>query len=197
MAKVEIKGLDKLQKNIMKLLKNDLATKKTLDDIGASVVARVQSMARSGFTLFSGKKTKLKKLSKSYVAMRQGAVKFRTMPSGHVVGFQEPDPALKDVDPEFFNPSLSQLTFTGQMLRALGFKSEKYKVSVEIKDGIRWPVQTGGKAQKTLTNKEVADFVAKQGRPFLGLDKQGVARVKKILLDSIRKAIINNRLGRR
>lgn len=187
MARVKIKGLDKLGKKIKTLIKNDIATQKTLDDIGKMVVERIRAYARSGSTMHSGKKSRLKKLSKSYIEMRQGALKFRKI-NGVSVPLAEPDERLEEVDPEFFEPSKSQLTFTGQMLRGLTFLSRKTEVDIFVNEEKR-----SGKYEK-LTNAEVAAHVAKNGRPFLGLDKQGVARVKKILLDNLRKAIVKKRL---
>lgn len=190
MAKVTIQGLDKLEKKIKQLLKDEIATKDTLEQIGELTIERIKAFARSGYSLYQGKKEKLKKLSKSYLDMRHGMIKFRTI-NGKKVPFNEADERLNEVDPDYFDPGKSQLTFTGQMLRALGYKAEKTQVVISVNDNKR-----AGKYKK-LTNKQVADHVANNGRPFLGLDKLGVDRIKNILKANIRKAIINNRLNKR
>lgn len=177
-----VKGLDAVIRNITKLLDDEAKSKKTLMEISDFVIGRIQGFARSGFSLVGGKKKKFKKLSKSYIAMRQGAVKFRTLPNGVVVGFQEPDERLKEVDSEFFTPDLSQVTFTGQMLRAIKGVISGNKLTISVDSSRR-----SGKYE-TLDNAQVAKHVADNGRAFMGLDKLGFARVKSIILDNFRKS---------
>jgi len=181
MAKVKILGLDNLLSRIELAIRKDVATNKLLTDVGEFIVERVRATTRSGKSLSTGKK--LKRLSKSYIEMRQGIVKFRTI-NGRRVPFQEPDERLKEVDTQFFSPDYSNLTFTGQMLRALRYitNSTAAMVVVDVKDSSR-----RGKYEK-LTNDVVAQYVADNGRPFVALDKTGVARVKAIIKDGIRKS---------
>jgi len=163
-----------------------------LEDIGKFSLERIRATVRSGYSLDGDKKHKLKKLSESYKDVRRGALKFRNI-NGKTVVMPEADERLKEVDVQFFDPDLSNLTFTGQLMKALGFKTQpsRRSVIVEVEDSSR-----KGKYEK-LTNKEVAKHVSDNGRPFLGLDKTGVARINAIVKAFIRKEIIKQRLRKR
>lgn len=167
-----------------------------LNQIGIFARDRIRSTVRSGYSLDGDKKKKLKKLSESYKDMRRGAVKFRTLGRGasrQVIASQEFDEKLNEVDVTYFQPDLSNLTFTGQLMKALTYLIEPRNKLVEIfiNDDKRV-----GKYEK-LTNSQVATHVSNNGRPFLGLDKTGVARIKAIVKKSIRDEIIKQRLRKR
>ncbi|MGB0257745.1 MAG: hypothetical protein ACPGES_03740 [Coraliomargarita sp.] len=101
---------------------------------------------------------KLKKLSKAYIDFRR---KF----SGRTG--------------EFFKPAKSNLTFTGQLLESLKARSN-----------VRTQVITlfvSGRRDDGLTNKEVAEHVAENGRPFLGIDQKGIDRIEQIGKRDIRR----------
>jgi len=178
--KAKWKGLDRLAK-----LTEDLFSDKTvfseqfLKDQATFIVERIRSFTRSGKSLaLSNKPKKLKRLSDSYIAVREGAVKFRTI-NGRKVPFAEPDERLKQVDPEFFEPRLSNLTFTGQLMRSITSAVKNRVISVFV----------DGKRDDGLTNDEVARYVSAQGRPFLGLDDQGLKRIKRNAITQIRKLL--------
>ena len=193
MAKVNIKGLDNVTKLIDKFLKNDITKAKTLLEIGVFVRDRIKSFTRTGKSIASGSPAKLKELRESYKAMRRGEVKFRKTKDGRLIVSKTPDEKLAEVDVTFFSPGRSNLTFSGQMLEAVKHKVnvKNRTVNIEVDDSSR-----SGKYE-TLTNKEVAQHVAANGRPFLGLDKVGIDRVKKIILASIRKELFKSRLKKR
>jgi hypothetical protein len=169
---------------------------KLLKDIGIFSLERVRAMVRSGYSLDGNNKSRLKKLSNSYKEMRMGIVRFRTVGKGagrYVVATQEPDEKLKEVDTKFFDPTFSNLTFTGQLMKSLSYfiTASKRQITVFVADTKRV-----GKYE-TLSNKDVAKHVSDNGRPFLGLDKTGVARIKAIVKKSIRDEILKQRLKKR
>lgn len=95
----------------------------------------------------------------------------------------------------FFGPNKSNLTATGQLLDALKYSYRKGDNKVKIfvdntSRPIKGPVLRGQK-EENLTNAQVARRVARDGRPFLGMDELGKQRiiqlVKRKLRDEIKK----------
>lgn len=177
MAK-RFKGLEKLNDLLANLFRNDIFDQTFLQKQADFVVERIRAFTRGGRSIAGQKPVKLKPLSQSYIQVREGAVKFRTI-NGKKVPFPEPDERLNKVDPEFFEPRLSNLTFTGQMLRSLNARVQGTKMIVE----------TTGSRDDGKTNSEVAGYVAQQGRPFIGLDQTGIARIRREAVREIRKIL--------
>jgi hypothetical protein len=116
-------------------------------------------------------------LSPAYIAYRKdGTVSFRTR-DGREVLFKARRPPTGDK----FLAKRSNLTFTGQMLDALTFISTDKGARIFIKNTRR----DDGKN----TNSEIADYVQKQGRPFLELSEKEVKIVQSSLARSIREEI--------
>lgn len=78
---------------------------------------------------------------------------------------------------KFGSPSESNLTYTGQMLESIEVKSSDRDFSIEIPATRR----DDGK-----TNKQVAGFVRKGGRPFFALVKDEVTILEKKVRDVVR-----------
>jgi hypothetical protein len=200
MANKRIIGLDKLATSLRAFFKSEFTDTTTLAKLAIMALKRIQATTRSGYTMAiqkskdtkSGrkfKKTKLHRLSDSYIAMRQGAVTFRTNKNGERIAIQEPDERLKHVDKEFFTPDLSNLTFSGQLLRSLVATAKKGADFAEIfirPEGNRRKLPG---EKKSLTNQKVAEYVAAQGRPFLGIDDDGIEVLKRELVRSLRKQL--------
>jgi phage gpG-like protein len=100
-----------------------------------------------------------------------------------------------------FSPGKSNLTYTGQMLDAMDYSSNSrmQRFKIFVPETARKEVGSGPKHKRNeenLNNAQVAKRVAKDGRPFLGIDRQGrqniVNRVKRELRTVIRK----NRLSK-
>lgn len=168
MARVKWKGIRELEKLLKKKLDEEIRKKSLLDAIGEFAVGRIQSVTRSGKTLAKSDRPKqLKKLKPSTIKSRYYAF------------------ARGEVDPEYFHsPDTSQLTLTGQLLRALKFKSFVSDSKIEI-----FVDDTSRKENSKLSNADVAGYVAKAGRPFLGLDKNGIKRVRRMILTELRKKL--------
>jgi hypothetical protein len=88
-------------------------------------------------------------------------------------------------DANYFRPRTSNLTLTGQLLESVRSKVETrnrlFKIFVE------------GKRDDGLSNNEVMTDLKKRGRTFLGVDKKGVKRVRKAVVDELRRQIRQKR----
>lgn len=84
---------------------------------------------------------------------------------------------------EFFSPSRSNLTLTGQMLDAL--KSDIDAVAGQA----TVYVDSTSRTDSELNNAEVAKKVAEEGRPFLGLDRVGRDRIRRMAIAHIRRSL--------
>jgi len=94
---------------------------------------------------------------------------------------------------ELFKPDKSNLTFSGQLLESLKLlKVNILARSVDIgPEGTRTPYRNknGTLVQKTPTNEKLAQYVAKQGRPFLMLDKKGKTQLKNVVLKHLKRQL--------
>lgn len=167
--------------DVVKILELLAPTEKILDEVGQFTKSRIQQFTRSGRTIAlggtekkGGKAEPLKKLSASYVNYR------KKLAGGLFQGdeFFGPKKQLS----EFFKPSKSNLTLTGQLLKSISFKAsfQSRSVSVEV---------SGSRDDSNLDNKEVAGFVAAQGRPFMGIDEAGRQRIKNIVNRALRRRL--------
>jgi len=120
-------------------------------------IKRVQRVTRSGKYIVTG--AKLKKLSKAYIDFRRSF-------SGRTG--------------EFFKPSKSNLTFTGQLLESLKARSNVRQQTITL--------FASGRRDDGLKNEEVAEYVAENGRPFLGIDQKGIDRIEQIGKRDIRRS---------
>ena len=80
---------------------------------------------------------------------------------------------------QFFRPNKSNLTFTGQLLDSLKGTANVRKQRVQIKPT--------GRRKDGLTNEQLAEYVAQQGRPFLGIDEKGLKRIEQIIKRDLRR----------
>lgn len=182
----KIRGLSEALRNIQRMAKTAIERRRTQQEIGEFVVERIRAFSRSGRSISGKSPRRFKGLSKSYIAMRRGLVTFRTIGNSLRV-LDSKDPRLDFIDNEFFGPSTSNITFSGQLLRSLE------PVWLRTRRGVALAVEAKGRRKRlpgekrALKNEDVARFVAEQGRPFIGLDTRGRARVKKIVTDQIRR----------
>lgn len=181
-----VKGLDRLQRTLDKIFKDSSANKKILIEIGEFTKSRIFKFTKSGKSIAGKKPKSLKRLSASYKVFRRGEVTFWTDEQGRLRKGNFKSKILNKTG-SLFAPDRSNLTLTGQMLDSLkSFVNVGKKTVTVAPTGKRRPV---GKRRRVLKNTEVAEFVAENGRPFLGLDDKGIKRVKRIVLDDIRRRI--------
>lgn len=126
-------------------------------------VKRIQGFTRSGKSLFNNGEP-LKPLSSRYIAFRQRY-------TGPVS--------------QFFRPKKSNLTFTGQLLDSLKGSANVKRQTISV-----FPTGTRSDGK---TNKEVAENVADNGRPFLGLDDKGRERLIQIAIRDLRRTLKRRR----
>lgn len=174
---VKIKNFNKVKQELLSFFKEDLITNQDLRDIGDFTVKRIQSKTRSGKGIDGRTEKKLKELSPNYKKYR------KKLSKGPLVKGQ--------VDTEFFRPNTSNLTLTGQMLRALTYSVDfaKKAVKVFVQDTGRQAIalkKTNVKDEKT--NAEVAKEVG-QVRPFIGIDEKGEEQIRISLAQKIRNKI--------
>lgn len=86
---------------------------------------------------------------------------------------------------EAFSPAKSNLTLTGQLLASLKPTANHSRQSVSV-------TPTGSR-DDGRTNQDVASYVAEQGRPFLGLDEKGRARMIRLIIDDLRRTLKKRR----
>lgn len=169
MTKVRIKNLKSIFNSIDKVLKDTASNQAMFGEIAKFAETRIVQQTRAGNDLSTGDKSeKQPELSTGYIKFRQRVKSGKT--------------DIKP-DPQFFRPRSSNLTLTGQLLKSIRGTIVKSKRQVVVEP-------TGGRDDK-LTNKEVASDLAKRGRTFLGLDSIGIQRIRKIVLDVLRRNIRN------
>lgn len=150
------------------------ASEVKLQEIGEFARNRVVAETRKGKDLT--KESDQPGLSPGYIEYRKGLVKRwgGKFKKGQRVTEHTPIP-----DPTFFRPAKSNVTLTGQLLESIQYKIRKSEKTVII--------EPTGTRDDGLTNKEVAEDLAKRGRTFLGLDQRGVQRIRNIVIEAIRR----------
>lgn len=169
MTKVRIKNLKSVFNAIDKVIKDTVQNQSMYNDIAKFAETRVVQQTRAGKDLTSSEDgDKQPELSEGYIKFRNRVKSGKT--------------DIKP-DPQFFRPRSSNLTLTGQLLKSIRGTIVKSKRQVVV--------EPTGNRDDGLTNKEVASDLAKRGRTFLGLDKIGIQRIRRIVLDVLRRNIRN------
>jgi hypothetical protein len=138
--------LKKLSDKIQKIIKES-KEKEVLEEIGTLAKDVIYKRTKAGRGLDKSRKTlkSLNPLSNNYKLAR------------------------KDIKlGEFGSRNKSNLTLSGQMLNALDKKVHGKQVDIFIKNTARQAIKPTHK-RPSQTNAQVANFVAENGRPFLGL----------------------------
>jgi len=164
-GKVKVKGLARLNARLKRALSTK--NKPLLDEIGVFTLNRIQTFTRAGKSIAGRKPKGFKGLSSSYKAFRKGLVFFFMDDQGQLRKVPKRSKALANVDKTYFKPTKSNLTFTGQMIKSLTFKTTVTKSSVAV-------FPKGRRKGSKLSNKKVAEFVSANGRPFIGIDTEGI-----------------------
>jgi phage gpG-like protein len=158
MAEVKFINLDVVLKNLREVFKDTPKNKQMLGEIGLFALDRIYRSTKSGKSLaLNGQKNP--SLSPGYINWR----KTYDGPKG-----------------EFFSPTRSNLTLTGQLLNSLMLKILPDRGAVTVSP-------TGNRDDGEMTNQDLAKKLKNEGRPFLGMDETGQQRIKKLVLDEIRR----------
>lgn len=139
-----------------------------LKQIGEFAADRIRSFARTGKSLVTGQPKEFEPLAASTVKSR------KSFAANHRTG-------------DFFRAEKSNVTLTGQALESLAGKVEKSKQRVTV--------EAVGKRDDGLTNAQVVDFLAEGGRPIMGLDEKGEARVVEMYDRAVRNNIRKKQKG--
>lgn len=185
-SKVEVKNVSRVLKSVEKLFDEATKREEFLIKIRDFAVKRIQAETRKGKDL-SQDGALQPDLSDFSVAIRglvaSGKWKMRPGPGR-----------------PFFRADFSNLTLSGQMLSSLvGFMRARLgviEITVEGKrDPIEFVVAKTGKVvnfrnkDQITTNKGLVRSLADRGRTFLGMDRKGVERIRRMVLDEIRRKI--------
>lgn len=166
MAKVTI-DTKKVIDAVRSVFDNVKKDKTTQQQIAKFVVDRIVALARTGKTAGSGERKDLPKLSKSYR------------------DYRKTQRAQEKAQSPFFKPgsSKSNLTFTGQLLESISFEITQDKIKVFFKNTSRSDSkETNDKIYEYLLEKDI-------GYSILGLDDAGKERIRRIVVDLLRKEI--------
>ena len=139
-------------------------SKSVKNKLGKMAVDMIYKRVKSGFGVNAEglppamtTKQKLKPLSKSYIDYRSGKIKFFKAKQGHTYPVE--GSFKKPVTGKFGSAKRSNLTLTGQMLEALGFRIQGAKIFIKVNNKLR---------KDGLTNAKVAELVSEE-RPFISL----------------------------
>lgn len=185
-TKVTIKNLSEFKKNIQKFI-SSLITKQDIALILETARDIIYNRTKAGYgvksdTLKSGVSTEkpLDKLSSRYIKYRKnGMVEFTTL-DGKFVRFKVKTPKLG----RFGSPAKSNLTLSGEMLESISYRIfSNTSGELYIPDTIR----SDGK-----TNKEIAEYVSMNGRPFFNLSDKDFRILQAFVLRLLRNKLRSN-----
>lgn len=178
----KVMNLKKVLKQVEDFINEDIRKSSSLlEDIGDFAVKRIQAETRLGKNLNRSQNTTS---ARKQPDLSEATKNFRERLAAGKVKITHP--WWFKPDRSFFKPTKSNLTATGQMLDSLEGKVTRSKGEVVVvPTGTR---DSGLQNDNTIkTNVGVAKELASQGRTFLGLDKLGMQRIRKLILDEVRR----------
>ncbi len=158
-------GSDDILKTIERKIRSLQRDPRLLQAVGEKSVDIIYKRVKSGLgvvsdELASTKSERLTRLSPSYINYRKGKTNFVQITKGGKTWLAPlPGKGKNLVKGEFGSPARSNLTFTGEMLKALSWRVTGGGLSIYIKKTRR---------KDGLTNDKVAEYVRVE-RPFLAL----------------------------
>lgn len=174
--KVKILNVDSVIKRIENLFEKDAINDGLIKDITEFVTTRVVAETRSGKDLSRNRKPQ-PDLTDGTVSIRARNFYGKTKPE---------NPTYFKPAKQFFRIDFSNLTATGQMLESIKGRFIKSTRDIIVEPtGNRDPSLQNNSEFKT--NKALAKDLASRGRTFLGLDRVGIQRVRKLILEEIIK----------
>lgn len=172
-VRVNIKNLDSVLRNTRATFKKVAQDKQMYNEIGVYVTKTVQAKVRTGKPLNN---------TGAFPALKDTTKKIR-----------EKLAKINETHPNF-KPSKSNLTFTGQLVNAIGFKfTGRGFITLLVKDSVRRPYY-GEYGKTPPLNSELDKDLRKMGFYMftargIDRDKQINKRIKAIALKYLRKAL--------
>lgn len=170
--KVKEQDIKNVEASVRSAFEKAIRSKQMLNEVGQVVVEDVVEQTRRREKSIPNKLKDLKLLKESWIRRKTKLAQYN------------------NADPEY-QEGRSNLTFTGQLLNSF-----KWAVTGPGKlklffDGIHKPYKDkDGKAVgKPITNEELAGYVAKQGRPFVGVRPVIERRIGRIVRSYVRRAL--------
>lgn len=168
-------ALNRLEKNTREAFEKVIRNKELLGDIGETIIKDIKFETRRGNSIPN--KSKLDGLSTKWKEKR------RSISEAQATG-------------QAFSVNRSNLTMSGQLLESLAHKIVGAGKLVIEATGTRIPyfyttIKKGIRQRKKSnepTNEELAQYVAEQGRPFLGIRDAIRDRIKRQVVAFIRRS---------
>tara|TARA_R110000764_G_scaffold66038_1_gene137867 strand:+ start:513 stop:1106 length:594 start_codon:yes stop_codon:yes gene_type:complete len=194
MAYKNVNTVDKqIEKSVSKAVGQALKKGVTTQYV-ESLKDRIADRTRLGIGIDpkTGNSMRLPKLSESYKETRQGKARYYTSKSGKKIRVgknkNNSDYVKKPRLADTTTPARSNLTATGQLLKSLTV------VKIKLKSGIAYIIKVGDKrgrglfdAPSTIGNKKLVEYLAAQGRTFLGFTKSQKNQISREIRQMIRK----------
>jgi hypothetical protein len=189
MAKVQIRNVKSVLKAIETAFTEGIRKSDLYDQIGRFSVERIQQETRKG-----------RDLSKEGAPIKDTSDATKNIKQLIEQGVIKMNPAK----PLFFRSGKSQVTQTGQLVDSLKADIEFRKGEITVApEGSREPATyTWSKSGKPVdflsddqvqSNQALAKDLADRGFTFLGMDKKGIKRIRRLVLDEIRRLIRRRR----
>jgi hypothetical protein len=168
-------SVDALESNTRAAFEKVIRNKELLNDIGETIITDIKFQTRRGNSIPG--KSKLKPLTSKWIEKR------RSIDEAQNTG-------------QAFSPRRSNLTASGQLLESLKHKIVGAGKVIVDATGSRIPyfyttkrkgIQQRKKKHEP-TNEELAEYVAEQGRPFLGIRDAIRDRIKRQVVAFIRRS---------
>lgn len=174
--KINEDSLKNVEKSVRVAFDKAISNANMLNEIGKTIADDVREQTRKGKSIPSG--------LKDFKLLKESWIKRKT----RLDKFNETDAAYEEGG--------SNLTFTGQLLNSFKHKIIGKGMLELFFDGNHKPYKspTGSPVGKEIMNKDLADYVAKGGRPFVGVRPAIRLRVNRIVKGYIKRALIVARL---
>lgn len=172
------RDIDKVQENVKDAFRKVISSKPMLDEIGQIITFDVQTETRNEKSIPLGGQ-ELKLLKDKWITRKKSLA------------------SVNKTDPNY-EEGKSNLTFTGQLLNSFRWAIVGPGKLILFFAGIHEPYKTlsNGKNPKPLRNQQLADYVAKAGRPFVGVRPAIRRRVQRIVKDYVKRALVVARLSK-
>lgn len=159
----------------LRKFRDELINKRFIQELGMYTLDLIFKRVKSGWGVDSDDKDpeytnrqRLSPLSDGYKKQRKGLIEFRAKnkKGGEViVKFKIKKPLLG----KFATPNKSNLTFTGEMLDSIEIKAGDKGFNLYINNKRR---------SDGMTNKNLAELVTEEGRPFFAITKQEIRMIR-------------------